>query len=324
MRAVTVVALLVFVTACGGPSGGSPPSAVDSGFVSVPGARLFYRSVGNRDPIIVVNGGPGMDHSYLLPGMLGLARSHRVIFYDQRGTGRTEGDVNATTVSLDRYLDDISALRDSLKPGRAVLLGHSWGGFVAMRYAAKYPEQLRALILMNTEEPGKRYEAEATRVMRSRLTREDSAELARRGVALAMAPGDTAALNTILRIYFRATFADRALAKQWQFGLDPRTAKNMSQVATLVMGPFVGTDHWNEAATIKVPTLIVHGAQDVMPLGMPRELSRTIPGAELRLIEGAGHFPWVEKPEQTFGAINAFLTRLNTEAKKVPFVIPKP
>jgi proline iminopeptidase len=307
MRSIPAIALFAGLAACSGSSTAAAPVAADSGYVSVPGARLFYRSVGSHDPIIVVNGGPGMDHSYLLPGMLGLARTHRLIFYDQRGTGRTEGDVNASTISLDRYLADIDALRDSLELARPVLLGRSWGGFVAMRYAVKYPEQLRALILMNTEEPGKRYEAEATRVIRGRLTPEDNAELARLAQLPGRSTGDTAALNPTLRIYFRATFADRALSPQLRFGLDPRTARNMSQVATLVMGPLGQYDYWNDVATIEVPTLIVHGAQDVMPLAMPRDLGKSIPLGQVAMIENAGHFPYIEKPAETFAAINTFL-----------------
>lgn len=324
MRAITVAAFLSCLTACGGSSVQSRSTPADSGFLAVPGARLFFRTVGDRDPIIIVNGGPGMDHRYLLPGMVGLARSHRLIFYDQRGTGRTEGDVNATTVSLDRYLADIEALRDSLKLGRPVLLGHSWGGFVAMRYAVKYPGQLRALILMNSEEPGKRYEAEATNIMRSRLTAEDNAELARLAQLPGMKTADTAALNPTLRIYFRATFADRALANQLQFALDPRTARNMSQVATLVMGPHAQNDYWNDVAEIKVPALIVHGAQDVMPLAMPRALGRTIPFAQVAMIEGAGHFPYIEKPMETFAAINSFLARATVPDGTAPYTIRRP
>jgi proline iminopeptidase len=330
MRRLPRVLLLVSLVACGGASTAATPTTADSGFVVVPGARLFFKSLGKREPILVVHGGPGMDHTYLLPGMTGLARAHRVVFYDQRGSGRTEGDVNASTVSFDRFLSDIDALIDSLKLGQPVLLGHSWGGFVAMRYAAKYPGRLRALILMNTEEPGQRYEAESIRLMRQRLTREDSVEVARIAKTPEMARSDTSAINATLRIYFRATFADRSLADRLAVDLDTRTAKNMAPVATLVMGPLMKSDFWSEVATIRVPTLIVQGAQDVIPLALPRELAKTIPFAQLAIIENAGHFPYIEKPRETFGAINSFLARVKplpriTPDGKVPITIrPRP
>ena len=312
---------------CAGPSTPATPAVADSGYVSVPGARLFYQSVGKGDPIIVVHGGPGMNHEYLLPGMLGLARSHRVLFYDQRGGGRTEGEVNASTMSFDRFLSDIDAIRDSLKLGRPVLLGHSWGGFLAMRYAAKYPEQLRALILMNTEEPGQRYHDASQQLVKQRLTADDATELIRL-TSPSMNRGDSGTMNPILRIYFRATFADRSLANQLAVSLDPRTTRNMEAVATFVMGPIVKNDYWREVATIRVPTLVVQGAQDVVPLAMARELARTIPFAQLTIIDNAGHFPYIEKPVETFAAMNSFLARVKplpamTPDGKVPFTIQR-
>jgi proline iminopeptidase len=264
-----------------------------------------------------------MDHSYLLPGMLGLAKSHRVVFYDQRGGGRTEGEVSPATVSFDRFLADIDAIRDSLGLDNMVLLGHSWGGLVALRYAAKYPTRLRALVLMNSVEPGRRYATDAARLLRQKQTSEDSAEIVRLSRLPGMRDRDTSVVNPLFRVLFRSTFADRSLAPQLLINLDPRTAKNMAPVATLVMGPIISADLWEEASKIRVPTLIVQGAADAMPLAMPRELTRTIPNAELRIIEGAGHFPYIEKPTETFSAINSFLAREQPQPGKVPFAIQR-
>jgi proline iminopeptidase len=326
-----VVPLLIQAIACGSPAPAETPPdprATDSGYVGVADARLFYRSVGTRDPIIVVHGGPGMDHTYLLPGMLGLSRRHRVIYYDQRGSGRTQGDVSAATVSFDHFLSDIDAIIDSLKLGKPTLLGHSWGGLVAMRYAAKRPDRLRALVLMNTVEPGRRYAAESARMLRAKQTTEDTAEISRLARTPELQRRDTSAVNAIFRVMFRSTFADRTLADRLVLSLDPRTARNMGAIATHVMGSLGSTDVWSEIASIKVPTLIVQGEADAMPLAMLRELSRTIPQAELRVISGAGHFPYIEKPSETFTAISSFLARVKTTPGasldgKVPFAIPR-
>jgi proline iminopeptidase len=284
---------------------------VTQGLIDVPGARLYYETFGRGDPIVVVHGGPGMDHNYLLPGMKGLAQTHRVIFYDQRGVGRTEGVVDSTTVSFDRFLTDIDAIGDSLRLGRFVLLGHSFGGLVAMRYAARHPERLRALVIMNTSEPGQRYAAQSRPIMRRKQTPEDSAEFRRIVQSDAFKQRDSSAVNAMLRTFFRASFADPSLASQLDIHEDQRTSHNMMPVATLVMGPLgPNFDLWPEVATIRVPTLIVHGAEDLVPLEMPRELAQKIPGAQLVVIERAGHFPYVEKPAETFAAINQFLSRV--------------
>jgi proline iminopeptidase len=319
------VGIASLASGCSQPTSSASPVAVDTGYVAVPGARLFYKSVGRGNPpILVVHGGPGMDHAYLLPGMLGLARSNRVVFYDQRGSGRSEGEVTAATVSFDRFMLDIDAIRDSLHLDRMVVLGHSWGGLLALRYAAKQPSGLHSLILMNTVEPGRRYTAQTTRMLSERRTHEDSMEIAR----IAQLPGwrerDTSVVNPLFRVMFRPTFSDRALAGRLAINLDARTARNMPMVATLVMGQFASSDFWPEAAKIRVPTLIVQGADDVMPIAMLRDLAKAIPAAELSVIDHAGHFPYIEKPDQTFAAIRSFLARKAVPTpEKVPFTIQK-
>jgi proline iminopeptidase len=276
----------------------------------VPGARLYYRALGEGVPIVVVHGGPGMDHTYLLPGFVPLSERYRLILYDQRGGGRSEGVIDSSTVSFDQFVEDIDAIGDSLKLGRFVLLGHSWGGLVAIRYAARHPERLRSLVLMNSVEPGRRYASQSAQLFRAKQTPDDSAEIARIARSDAMRQRDTAAVNAMLRLTFRATFADRSLAKNLSINLDPRTARNMSPIATLVMGSLGRNfDLWGEAATVRVPTLIVQGAADAMPLDMVRELARTIPTAELQIVNGAGHFPYIERPAETFAGISEFINR---------------
>lgn len=283
--------------------------AVTQGLIDVPGARLYYVIEGRGDPIVVVHGGPGMDHTYLLPGMNGLAAAHRLVYYDQRGGGRTEGLVDSSTVSFDRFIADIDAIGDSLHLGRFTLLGHSWGGLLAMRYAARRPERLRALVLMNTVEPGHRYAVASRQLVRAKQTPEDSAEFMRIAASEGLKTRDTSAVNGLLRALFRGTFANRALANQLAINLDPRTARNMAAVGTFTMGPLGNYDLWPEVATIRVPTLIVQGEADAMPLEMGRDLTRAIPGSELVVIANAGHFPYIEKPAETFAAINRFLAR---------------
>lgn len=297
-------------------SGRIVTNTIRQGLIDAPGARLYYTVVGQYEPrsglgspVLVVHGGPGMDHTYLMPGMTGLSWTHPLILYDQRGSGRTQGDVDPSTVSFDRFLADIDVMRDSLRLGKMVLLAHSWGGLLAMRYAAQHPERLHALILMNTAEPGQRYRARALEISQRRLA-PDSAAFNRLMRSDALRRGDSSAVNSMLRLVFRTEFADTSKANLLQIRLDPRTTQNMSKVATLVMGPLRAYDMWNVAADIRVPTLIIHGTADAIPIDMPRELARTIRGAQLVVLEDVGHFPYIEKPNETFAAINEFLSRV--------------
>ena len=303
-RLVLIAAALA--CACARPSA-APTPASQSGHLAVSGARLYYESIGRGDPVIVVHGGPGMDHAYLRPGMDALATTHRVVFYDQRGAGRTEGEANSRAVTLDLFMSDVSALADSLHLGRFTLVGHSFGGLLAMHYAARHPERLRALVLINTVEPGRKYTIPMTDMMMKKRTAEDQAETQRLMQSDAMKRRDTSAVNAMLRLSFRSLFADRARADQLRLSLDPRTVNNMANVATNLIRSMGTFDFWPVAARITAPTLIIQGVEDAMPLQMLRELQQTIPGSELVLIDDAGHFPYIEQPGPTFEAIRRFL-----------------
>jgi proline iminopeptidase len=299
---------LALTFACGQPQTSSGPAAADSGHVATPGARIFWKSLGRGHPIIVVHGGPGMDHTYLVPGMNELARTHRVVYYDQRGGGRTEGAASRETVSLDLFMSDITALADSLRLGKFTVLGHSFGGLVALHYAARHPDRLRALVLMNTVEPGRKYTAQMNDLTLRKRTPQDSAQMQELMRSEAMRLRDTSAVNAMLRLAFQSLFVDRALARALHLSLDPRTVANMAPVAMNLIGSMGPYDFWPVAARIRVPTLILQGVEDAMPLEMLRELQGAIPGSELVLVERAGHFPYIEQPDATFTAIRRFLT----------------
>jgi len=120
------------------------------GLVPVNNAELFYREVGEGLPIIVIHGGPDFDHTYLLPDMDRLADSYRLIYYDQRGRGKSQGELRLEDVRIDQYIEDLEALRNHLGLETVAVLGHSWGGHVAMHYALQRPDRVSHMVLMNT------------------------------------------------------------------------------------------------------------------------------------------------------------------------------
>jgi pimeloyl-ACP methyl ester carboxylesterase len=164
---------------------------------------------------------------------------------------------------------------------------------------------------MNTVEPGHRYAAESAMLLHKRQMSDDSLEITRLFQSDALKRRDSAAVNAMFLTFFRASFADRSRVHDLHLHVNQRTATNMLTVASLVMGPLGPSfDLWPEAAAIRVPTLIVHGVEDLVPREMPRDLAHTIPNAKLVMIDGAGHFPYIERPRETLAAIDDFVSRV--------------
>src|SRR5437016_7055319 len=124
------------------PSGRSENAK--EGYAPLPGVRLFYRSMGRGEPVLFLHGGPGLPHGYLLPWMEPLARSHRLVFFDQRGVGRSDKPEHGSYGVAD-IAQDVDALRRSLRLGKVHLFGFSWGGALALEVAIRYPGSLRSL-----------------------------------------------------------------------------------------------------------------------------------------------------------------------------------
>jgi proline iminopeptidase len=116
---------------------GSPNRLVRESLLTIAGAKLFVRDVGQGRPIIVLHRGPDFDHSYLLPELDRLADSHRLIYYDQRGRGRSAAGVRPEDVTLASDITDLDAVRKQFRLGSVILLGHSWGTVLALEYALR-------------------------------------------------------------------------------------------------------------------------------------------------------------------------------------------
>jgi len=124
------------------------PSACE-GTVPAGDAELFFRETGNGQPIVVLHGGPDFDHTYLLPELDRLSDAYRLIYYDQRGRGRSTKGVQPEDFTIQSDVEDLERLRVYFQLETVALLGHSWGGILALEYALRHPERVSHLILLN-------------------------------------------------------------------------------------------------------------------------------------------------------------------------------
>lgn len=279
------------------------------GLLSLDDARIFYEVVGEGEPIIVVHGGPGLDHAYLQPGLDALATRNTLVYYDQRGTGRSVAALDPVAINLDTFVSDIDALRMALGYERVVVLAHSFGVLIALEYAARNPERVRALILMNPVEPGSRYVAERAARQQAAQTPEDSTELATLTRSEGFAARDPATVSQVYRVLFRQTLRDRTRIGELEMDLSEATADNGAEVARLLGESLGELDWWDRLPAIGAPTLVLQGRYDPLPPVVTQEIAGALPRGRLVVLQ-SGHFPYIEDSDGLLSAVSSFLVDL--------------
>jgi 3-oxoadipate enol-lactonase len=257
----------------------------------VHGIDLFLRDSGPGagPPVVLLHGFP-FDHTLWDPQVAGLGPGFRVVAYDARAHGRSAGA--GAPFAFEDFVDDLLGLLDGLRIDRAILVGLSMGGYVALRFAEREPARVRALVLSDTKSAADGDEARLARAAGARKVRES-------GVA-AFADG----------------FLPKALAR--------RTIAERPDVVAKVRGMILGCSAAGIAGTLvamagrtdttaslgrtRVPTLVLVGAEDALtPPADARALAGAIPGASLVEIPGAGHLPNLEEPGAFGAALLPFL-----------------
>jgi len=149
MGSIPTLLLLLFLV---GDALAQTPSAfpLQDGFVDAHGVLIYYQTLGQGAPLLIVHGGPGASHDYFLPYLLPLARHHKLIFIDERGSGKSAKVEDPSGYTVENMVEDTEAVRQGLKLGRISLLGHSYGGVLAQAYALKYQANLTHLALCST------------------------------------------------------------------------------------------------------------------------------------------------------------------------------
>ena len=274
--------------------------------IDVDDARLHAMAFGSGEPVIVVHGGPGFDSLHMLP-LKDLSDEFRVIFYDQRATGRSTGEVSKQTMTVDRFVEDLEAIRRHFNLQRMHLVGHSWGGGLAMHYAVKYPQRLKSFTVMGCGGASSESIPEMVETIQQRTLPDDAAAIQEIAESPEFAAGDELTLQRHLRLALRPFFHDPEKIDDMDLHLLPATATNQARVAELISVDLGDFDLYDRLEVIECPSLIVHGDFDPDPLSGAERLQRTLPHAQLVVLEKCGHFMFVERRAETISALREFL-----------------
>lgn len=283
---------------------------------SIRDVSLFVDITGHGSPLALMHGGPGLDHSTLLP-LMPLANDHTLLFYDHRCNGRSNGAA-VDSMTWENLTTDADALRQASGFERWALLGHSFGGHVALEYALRYPQKLSHLVLMGTGADQWWVQHNAPQILAKRGYSPAAVEAARRFYSGAFQPSE---FFNIFRKFMRAyNHNDRtnplAIIRDLFSGHMPKM-----QPEALIYGYSRLLPGWSvmdRLPEIKVPVLLIAGRQDFLfPPEHQAILADRLPHARMEIIEHAGHNPHADHPTEVTHIIREFLSRGNGGPKEI-------
>ena len=268
-------------------------------------SKTYYKILGKGEPLLIINGGPGMNSNGFEGMAKILAETQQTIIYDQRGTGKSElKEINAKTISMKIMADDIEALRKHLKIKKWNILGHSFGGMLASYYATIYPNSINKLVLSSSggidlsllkgpnliEQNLSKVEKDSMNYWDDKIEKGDTSYAARLGRGRAMAPAYVYDQKYVPVIAERLTQGNSTIN-----GLLWSDMQKMNFDCTAKL------------KTFKNPVLIIQGKEDVISNEIGELAQKTLPNSKLILLENCRHYGWLDAKEKYFGEINSFL-----------------
>jgi proline iminopeptidase len=254
------------------------------------GTKLYVQEFGSGNPLVILSGGPGLNAVYMDSVYRYLSSHYRCIVPDQRGTGKSIiSPVDSQTLSMMNYINDLEALRKYLKLEQLTLVGHSWGGMLAMEYASRHPLQTQKLVLLGPGGPTDKFFTYFGDNIDMRLHEEDQREAAQLD---SLKKPD---LKAIFPGYFFSR--ERALASK---GMVTDEIHGQKGVNSLAIKNYVSTktDRVNLLKNYKGEVHIIQGRQDPVDESTIYEIKEILPQSQIYILEKSGHFPWLEKKEQ--------------------------
>jgi len=301
-----------------------PAAAIDfpmhQGWVDARGVMIYYETVGRGAPIVIVHGGPGETHDYFLPYLLPLARRNKLVFIDERGSGKSQQLEDPAGYTVENMVEDVEAVRQALVLGKITLLGHSYGGVLAQAYALKYQQNLTHLILCSTFPST----AEMNQVL-AKIKQNMSPDLRARIYTL-----EKEGLFGHGKPWEQGRYPEEYMIAAWGEGYFPYVYANHpdpnydpvddgkiawdvyremwgSDGEFVIDGNLKSAEYVDKLSTIKVPTLIIVGDHDEVDPSLSQQMHQKIEGSQIVVLPKSGHLTFVDQTTMFNDAIRNFL-----------------
>ncbi len=261
-------------------------------YKSVNGTKLFYRVVGEGKPCVVIHGGPGLSHDYLVPYLQPFCS---LIFYDQRSSGRSEATLEG--LDLATFVRDLEALRIALGHEKIAILGHSWGTILAVAYAMEFPDTVDQLMLISSI-PLASEEYPALLQERALRLAPHMSEVKMIQSSSKYSVKDPELMHRYDRLILGTFCAEHKSIYNIDFRRSPEARANGEKVLEAFKYGFFAKPFnlYENLSKICCKTWILHGTEDPHPLTAAEKIHALIHGSHLCILENCGHFPFAERP----------------------------
>lgn len=277
------------------------------------GVRLFYKVVGaGKETLVVVHGGPGNTLESIRADLEPLAKSRRVVYYDQRGGGRSDLFRDAERLHISKHIEDLEAVRKHFGLEKISLLGNSWGGLLISYYAAAHPGRVQRLVLHSAAPPSVALMREFAGGLGEKMPaarRERFREVSNPRYWVE-SKDPRAVCREFFELLLPAYFSKPERATRFRGDVCSGSEDAVRYQQHVNMQIWRSLGEWNllpSLAAVKAPVLVLHGRQDPISLEASEAWAKSYPDARLIIFEDSGHLPHVEEPEIFFPAVETFL-----------------
>ncbi len=269
--------------------------------------NIYYQTFGSGTPVLIINGGPGLDSAgFEAVAKTIAAQGYQTILFDQRGTGHSRlASINAETIQLALMVQDIEQLRQQLHIEKWVVLGHSFGGMLGAAYAAKYPQFISKLIFSSSGGLDLQFRDQIAERLLNNLSLQEQIRLQMYQLRQRSGDDSDSTLDTLAQLRARAYVVDKSKA--------PLIAARL-KVVNLTINQLVFADleknHFDLKTQFKqfgAPVLVLQGENDIISTETAQTIAGSFSNAELVLLPQCAHYGWLDQPDLYYSSVFRFL-----------------
>lgn len=271
------------------------------------GTKLYLKIEGKGEPLIVVHGGPGMNHTYFKPHLDELAKKYRVVYYDQRSSGKSSIP-RIDSITMELFVDDIEAIRKYLNAEKVNILAHSWGSIPAVKYGIKYGNNVDKLILCNAIPLNKDYDTKMRQNQLEKTTSLDSTDASIIKGSPNFKAGKPSAHKKLMLLSFRNSFYKTHNAKYLNFDVPANYKPANSALFAGLSKDLQPYDYYEDLKRFNFPVMIMHAKEDAIPLEADEHAIRNLPRGQLEVFKKSGHFIFIEENKKFIATFEKFMS----------------